>query len=126
MFARNWKRDTFGRNIWKSHSKASIVQMCVHTRDGLAVYISCYSVPEIRSPISCQVIEAAKSTYPQLQGLTLADNPTSEEQHELPIDHLLGADNCWQFLEGLVNQGDSWSCCCYIEIWWLLSGPVNV
>ena len=70
--------------------------MCI-ARDGIAVYISCYSVPGICSPISCQVIEVAKSTYPHVWGLTLADNPTSEEQHEMPIDCLLGADNCWQF-----------------------------
>ena len=74
----------------------------MHTKDGLAVYISSYSVPEVCSPISCQVIEVAKSTYPHLWGLTLADNPTGEEQHEMPIDCLLGADNCGQFLEGSV------------------------
>ena len=71
-----------------------IVQMCVHTRVGLAVYMSCDSVPESCSPISCQVIEAANSTYPQLWGLTLADIQASEEHHEMPTDFLLGTDNC--------------------------------
>ena len=104
-----------------------IVQMCVHTRNGLAVYIPCYSVPEICSPISCQVIEVAKSTYPHLWGLTLADNPTSEEQREMPVDCLLGADNCWQFLEGSVIQGEFPGPVAVLsKFGWLLSVPVNV
>ena len=71
-----------------------IVQMCVHTRDGLEVYMSCDSVREICSPISYRVIEAPNSTYPHLWGLTLADIQTSKEHHEMPTDFLLGTDNC--------------------------------
>ena len=52
---------TFGEVILKLVT-CDIVQMCVHTRDSLAVYISCYSVPVICSPISCQAIEVAKSS----------------------------------------------------------------
>ena len=97
------------------------------TRDGLAVYISCYSVPEICSPISCQVIEIAKSTYPHLWCLNLTDNPTSEEQHKIAIDCLLGADNCWQFLEGSVIQRKFPGPVAVLSKFsWLLSGPVNV
>ena len=101
--------------------------MCVHTRGGLAVYISCYSVPEICSPIICQVIEVAKSTYPHLWGLTLTDNPTSEEQHEMPIHCLLGADNCWQFLESSVIQEEFPGPVAVLsKFGWLLNGPVNL
>ena len=77
--------------------------------------------------ISCQVIEVAKSTYPHLWGLTFADNPTSEEQREMPIDRLLGADNCWQFLEGSVVPGDFPGPVAVLsKFGWLLSGLVNV
>ena len=117
---------TFGE-VTPKLGTCDIVQMCEHTRDGLAVYISCYSVPEICSPISCQVIEVAKSTYPHLWGLTLADNPTSEEQREMSIDCLLGADNCWQFLEGSVVQGEFPGPVAVLsKFGWLVSGPVNV
>ena len=53
---------TFGEVIPKLVT-CDIVQMCVHTRHGLAVYISCYSVPEI----SCQVItNKLSSNYQQV------------------------------------------------------------
>ena len=45
----------------------------------------------------------------------------------MPIDCLLGADNCWQFLEGSVIQGDFPGPVAVLSIFgWLLSGPVNV
>ena len=101
--------------------------MCILENDGLAVYISCYSVPEICGPISCQVIEVPKSTYHHLWGLTLADNQTSEEEREMPIDCLLGADNCGQFLEGSVIQGEFPGPVAVLSKFGLsLSGPVNV
>ena len=84
-------------------------------------------LPEICSPISCQVIEVAKSTYPHLWSLILADNPTSEAQHEMPIDCLFGVDNCWQFLEGSVIQGEFPGPVDVLSRFgWLLSGPVNM
>ena len=76
---------------------------------------------------NCQVIEVAKSTYPHLWGLTLADNPTSEEQGEIPIDSLLSADNCWQFLESSLIQGEFPDPVAVLSKFdWLLSGPLNV
>ena len=59
--------------------------------------------------------------------MTLADNPTSEEQCEMPIDCLLGADNCWQVLEGSIIQGEFPGPVAVLsKFGWLLSGPVNV
>ena len=56
---------TFGE-VFPKLVTCDIVQMYIHARDGLEVYIPCHSVPEICSPISCQVIEVAKSTCPHL------------------------------------------------------------
>ena len=45
----------------------------------------------------------------------------------MPIDCLLGADNCWQFLEGSVIQGEFPGPVAVLsKFGWLLSGPVNV
>ena len=65
-----------------------------------------YSVPQICHPISCQVIDIAKAQYSYLQGPPFADNPTVEEQNEMPIDILVGSDQYWAFIEGSIIQGD--------------------
>ena len=43
------------------------------------------------------------------------------------VEYLLGADICWQLLEGLVIQGDFPGPVAVLSKFdWLLSGPVNV
>ena len=50
-----------------------------------------------------------------------------KSKREIPVDCLLGTDNCWQFLEGSVVQGEFPSPVAVLsKFGWLLSGPVNV
>ena len=83
-----------------------VVQLCKRSLDGLNIYTTCYVVPQICHPVSCQVIDIAKAQYSYLQGLLLDDNPTAEEQNEMAIDILVGSDQYWAFREGSIIQGD--------------------
>ena len=88
---------TFGE-ITPKLQTCEVVQLRIRSLDGLNIY-STYVVLQICHPVSCQVINITKGTvFIYLQGLHFADNPTDEEQNEMPIDILVGSDQYWSFI----------------------------
>ena len=116
---------TFGENTPKLQT-CEVVQLCIRSIVGLNIYTTCYVVPQICHPVSCQVIDTAKAQYSYLQGLPLADNPTVEEQNEMPNDTLIGSDQYWAFIEGSIIQGDlPGPVAPLTKLGYVLSGPVH-
>ena len=115
---------TFGENTPKLQT-CEVVQRCTRSQDGLDIYTTCY-VLQICHPISCQVIDIAKAQYSYLQGLSLSDNPTAEQQNEMPIDILVGSDQYWAFIEGSIIQGDlPGPVATLTKLGYVLSGPMH-
>ena len=68
----------------------------------------------------------AKAQYSYSQGLPLADNPTAEEQNEMPIDILVGSDQYWAFIEESIIQGYLLgTIATFTKLGYVLSGPVH-
>ena len=47
---------TFGENTLKLQT-CEVFQLCIRSPDGLSTYTTCYVVPQICHPVSCQVIQ---------------------------------------------------------------------
>ncbi|XP_066927907.1 uncharacterized protein [Clytia hemisphaerica] len=79
-------------------------------------------VNEVCKPLSGQNIDLAKSEFPHLQGLSLADGGSGKKK----IDILIGADNYWKFFKSGVVQGENGGPVASSSILgFILSGPIN-
>ena len=83
--------------------------------DGFSVNVVCGSV-------NGQKVKSAKSNYPFLKNLKLAD----EVLHKGNIDLLIGADFYWNIVYGSVKRGNGVAPVTLgSKLGWLLSGPVT-
>ena len=88
-----------------------------------SVDVSLFAVPKICGPLNGQTIEFAKSTYPHLAGLSLADSSNSSSS--LSVDILVGGDFYWKFFSGKIVRGISGPVASETSLGWVLSGSVD-
>ncbi|CAH3030003.1 unnamed protein product [Porites evermanni] len=86
-----------------------LVQLCVQGMTSETyLYVNAYAVPIICSPPQNQAVNFAASTYQHLSGLLLADSISADEnENNLEVDVLIGADYYWHFLTGAIKRGES-------------------
>ena len=114
---------TFGAEEGKIQD-CEVVQLCLQgLHNDLSVYVTAYVVPVICAPLQNQAIELAYQSYPHLNGLRLADEPS--EIPDLEMDVLIGSDNYWNLVTGEVKRGDMGPVAMNTRLGWVLSGPVN-
>ena len=109
--------NTFGseKYIKKSSDR---VTLNLEVRDEV-VTITALSSPAVCSPLTSKV---DVSSYPHLQGLTLADNVNASNKR---IDLLIGADHYYDIVIGDVIRGSAGPVAISSRLGWLLSGPVS-
>ena len=90
------------------------------------MYVNAYAVPIICSPLQNQAVNFAASTYQHLSGLLLADSISADEnENNVEVDVLIGADYYWHFLTGAIKRGESGPTALQTKVGWVLSGPVQ-
>ena len=90
------------------------------------LYVNAYAVPIICSPLQNQGVNFAASTYQHLSGLLLADSISADEnESNVEVDVLIGADYYWHFLTGAIKRGESGPTALQTKVGWVLSGPVQ-
>lgn len=115
---------TFG-NTTETARTCDIVQTCIRgTNSDLNIYVSCYAVPVICSPLACQPVQFASSHYSHLRNLELADS-TSDGQGPSDIDILIGADFFWHIVTGNFIRGEHGPVAMETKLRYVLSGPVT-
>ena len=95
---------TFGDQTGKLVT-CDIVQVQVQCNDGLSLFIKCYVVDFVCSPITNQKKEFSQANYSYLIGLQLADMATGETG--LDIDLLIGADQYHSIVLGQTIPSDT-------------------
>ena len=117
---------TFGSETGQIQSR-DLVQLCVQGMTSETfLYVNAYAVPIICSPLQNQAVSFAASTYQHLSGLLLADSISADEnESNVEVDVLIGADYYWHFLTGAIKRGESGPTALQTKVGWVLSGPVN-
>lgn len=119
---------TFGSETGQLQSR-DLVQLCVQGMTSeTCLYVNAYTVPIICSPLQLrnQAVNFAASTYQHLSGLLLADSISADEnENNVEVDVLIGADYNWHFLTGAIKRGESGPTAPQTKVGWLLSGPVQ-
>ncbi|CAB4016444.1 Hypothetical predicted protein, partial [Paramuricea clavata] len=90
----------------------------------LNLYVSCYVVPVICSPLTHQPVQFASSHYSHLRNLYLADSG-SNGQEPSDIDMLIRADFFWHIVSGKVIRGEHGPIAMETKLGYVLSGPVT-
>lgn len=116
----------FGSNAGQLQSR-NLVQVWVQgLTSETCLYVNAYTVPIISSPLQNQAVKFAATTYQHLNGLSLADsNSSNENESQLQVDFLIGTDYYWHFLTGSFKRGESGPTGLHTKIGWILSGPVQ-
>ena len=117
---------TFGSETGQLQSR-DLVQLCVQGMTSeTCLYVNAYAVPIICSPLRNQAVNFAASTYQHLSGLLLADSISADEnENNVEVDVLIGADYYWHFLTGAIKRGESGPTALQTKVGWVLSGPVQ-
>ena len=117
---------TFGSETGQIQSR-DLVQLCVQGMTSEThLYVNAYAVPIICSPLQNQAVNFAASTYQHLSGLLLADSISADEnENNVEVDVLIGADYYWHFLNGAIKRGESGPTALQTKVGWVLSGPVQ-
>ena len=117
---------TFGSETGQIQSR-DFVQLCVQGMTSEThLYVNAYAVPIICSPLRNQAVNFAASTYQHLSGLLLADSISADEnENNVEVDVLIGADYYWHFLTGAIKRGESGPTALQAKVGWVLSGPVR-
>ena len=83
------------------------MQIAVKSLDGMEIYIHAYVVPNIRSPITNQVMSIPVEKYEHLRDLQLADYTFGDELNaDKPVDLLVSSDTFWLFVEDGIIRGN--------------------
>ena len=109
----------FGSNTG-TRQQCRVANLCIATEGDDDVFLSAICVPVISSPVQGQFIGEAVRNYPHIAGLKLADN----SEGEVVVDVLIGADQYWNIVTGIVIQGNSGPTAMHTKLGWVLSGPV--
>ena len=84
--------------------------------------MSLFVVPMICEPLVSQPIDACQDS--QLAGLELAD--WADQESQLEVDILVGADQYWNIVTGAVSQIAGGPTAIYTKLGWVMSGPMPV
>ena len=116
---------TFGDQTGKLVT-CDIVQVQVQCNDGLSLFIKCYVVDFVYSPITNQYIEFSQANYSHLIWLHLADMATGETG--LDIDLLIGADQYHSIVLGQTIPSDTGRgpTATLTRLGYTLSGPIDL
>ena len=97
---------TFGCKTDQLQSR-DLVQLCVQGMTSeTCLYVNAYAVPIICSPLRNQAVNFTTSTSHHLSGLLLADLISADEnENNVEVDVLIGADYYWHFLTGTNKRG---------------------
>ena len=116
---------TFGDQTSKLVT-CDIVQVQVQCNDGLSLFIKCYVVDFVCSPITNQYIEFSQANYSHLIGLQLANMATGETG--LDIDLLIGADQYHSIVLGQIIPSDTGRgpTATLTRLGYTLSGPIDL
>ncbi len=119
------EKKTF-ENEEPSSATFDIVQLNVECAVGLNLYITAHTLPIVCSPLSDQAIGLARSFYPHLNNLPLADYATGSEDIELDI--LLGLDYYWPVVSGHTVQGENnhGPITLLTRFGYVLNGPIDI
>ena len=103
-----------------------VVKLNVRTLNpNINICVTATVLDEICHPISQQSVRTAIHEYPHLKGLKLAD--FHQDDAELKIDLLLGADYYYEFVTDVIKRGDARaSVAVKSKLGWLLSGPIGI
>ena len=115
------KTETVNLNTFGSekYCKKSCDKVSVNLEVGEeTVPISALSFPQLCSPLSSRV---DVSSYPHLQGLSLADTAASSDK---PISVIIGVDHYYDIVQGEIRKGSAGPVAISSKLGWLLSGPV--
>lgn len=95
----------FGSNAGQLQSR-NLVQVWVQgLTSETCLYVNAYTVPIISSPLQNQAVKFTATTYQYLNGLSLADsNSSNENESQLQVDFLIGTDYYWHFWGRVVLQ----------------------
>ena len=117
---------TFGSETGQVQSR-DLVQLCVQGMTSQTfLYVNAYAVPIICSPLQNQAVSFTVSTYQHLSGLLLADSISADEnENNVEVDVLIGADYYLHFLTGAIKRGESGPTALQTKVGWVLSGPVQ-
>ena len=116
---------TFGSETGQIQSR-DLVQLCVQGMTSETyLYVNAYAVP-ICSPLQNQAVNFVASTYEHLSGLLLGDSISADEnENDVEVDVLIGADYYWHFLTGTIKRGERGPTALQTKVGWALSGPVQ-
>lgn len=97
---------TFGSETGQLQS-SNLVQLCMQgMKWETCLYVNAYSVPIICSSLPNQAVNFAARTYQHLSGLLLADSISADEnENNVEVDVLIGANYYWHFLTGPIKRG---------------------
>ena len=117
---------TFGSETGQIQSR-DLVQLCVQGMTSETyLYVNAYAVPISCSPLQNQAVNFAASAYQHVSGLLLADSISADEnENNVEVDVLIGADYYWHFLTGAIKRGESGPTALQTKVGWVLSGPVQ-
>ena len=102
-----------------------IVQLKIQTLEPqIQIYVTAGVLEEICQPLDDQLIRLAKSTYPHLEGVCLAD--LSSDECSKKIDILIGRDFYYEFLTGITKKQSKGRgpVAILTKVGWVLGGPV--
>ena len=101
-----------------------IVKVGVMFKRDPSLLMSLFVVPMICEPLVCQPTDVCLSQNPEFSRLEVADTTVSASK--LRVDILVGADNYWEFVTGVVSNGTGGLTAIHTKLGWVLTGPVEV
>ena len=90
---------------WSSYKPVNMYSSTLRQNPPIKTFASQHLRYQKSVDVSHQTTEEAKKIYHHLEGLTLADLNTSNE--EIEVDSLVGSDQYWNLITGPVRRGDS-------------------
>ena len=111
---------TFGSKT--DHTQlCDIVKLLMRMKNGETLKLSLLSVPFICDPVAIETLQYVICNHPHLRDLELADR--SEAEPPIGIDILIGADNYWNLVTGMIIRHEDVPTAMETPLGWVLSGP---
>ena len=113
---------TFGSKT--DHTQlCDIVELLMKMKNGEILKLSLLSVPFICDPVAVETLQYVICNHPHLRDLELADR--SEAEPPIGIDILIGADNYWNLVTGMIIHHEDAPTAMETCLGWVLSGPIE-
>ena len=113
---------TFGSKT--DHTQlCDIVKLLMRMKNGETLKLSLLSVPFICDPVTVETLQYVICNHPHLRDLELADR--SEADPPIGTDILIGADNYWNLVTGMIIRHEDAPTAMETPLGWVLSGPIE-